>query len=128
MKSRMGLEESAEEAELNLKPGELLRGVKDLQDVARDEVKLGIFSCEEGFLNLNGDRFLGLEEDDEEKYAIRGAPCMHLMALQPHYLELKASEYIPQISSALGQVELSWTVATYEKLVVGGSGVCDRRG
>lgn len=67
MKSRMGLEESAEEAELNLKPGELLRGVKDLQDVARDEVKLGIFSCEEGFLNLNGDRFLGLEEDDEEK-------------------------------------------------------------
>jgi hypothetical protein len=51
IKSKTGLEESTEEAELNLKPGELLRGVKDLLEVARDEVKLGIFSCEEGFLN-----------------------------------------------------------------------------
>jgi len=51
IKSKTGLEESTEEAELNLKPGELLPGVKDLLEVARDEVKLGIFSCEEGFLN-----------------------------------------------------------------------------
>lgn len=101
MTSRTGLEESTEEAELNLKPGELLRGVKDLQEGARDEVKLGIFSCEDDFLNLNGDRFLGFEE----KEAIKGPPCTHLMAAQAPCLELKTRDYIAQFSGHRAELD-----------------------